>query len=78
MKHIKFYKKFAPIVFCLLSFSMYANTKNDTINSNVEYNPLSKPNTYQNKDNPKIIAKYTKTKNVDGSLSYNIPSLFNN
>ena len=33
---------------------------------------------FQNKDNPKIIAKYTKTKNIDGSLTYNIPSLFKN
>ena len=37
-----------------------------------ENNVYDNQDIFQNKDNPKIIAKYTKTKNVDGSLSYNI------
>ena len=43
-----------------------------------ENNVYDNQDIFQNKDNPKIIAKYTKTKNVDGSLTYNIPSLFKN
>lgn len=42
-----------------------------------ECNVYDNQDIFQNKDNPKIIAKYTKTK-VNGSMIYNIPSLFNN
>ena len=52
MKHIKLFKNFATIIFYLISYNTYANTNNDTINKNVKYNPLSKPNTYRNADNP--------------------------
>ena len=31
---------------------------------------------FQNTDNPKIIAKYTKKQTHDGSLMYDIPALF--
>ena len=43
-----------------------------------ENNVYDNQDIYQNKDNPKIVAKYTKIKNVDGSITYNIPSLFKN
>ena len=33
---------------------------------------------YQNKDNPKVIAKYIKSKDGNGNTTYSIPSLFNN
>ena len=52
MKHIKLFKNFATIIFYLISYNTYANTNDDTTNNNVKYNPLSKPNTYQNEDNP--------------------------
>ena len=42
-----------------------------------ECNVYDNQDIFQNKDNPKIIAKYTKKK-VDGSTVYNIPSLFDN
>ena len=52
MKYIKLYKNFATIICYLLTSTTYASTNNDSINNNVKYNPLSKPNTYQNEDNP--------------------------
>ena len=42
-----------------------------------ECNVYDNQDIYQNKDNPKIIAKYTKQKKSDGSIVYHIPSLFN-
>ena len=43
-----------------------------------ENNVYDNQDIYQNKDDPKIVAKYTKIKNVDGSIIYDIPSLFKN
>ena len=43
-----------------------------------ENNVYDNQDIFQNKDNPKIIAKYVKSKNSDGSTTYNIPSLFGN
>tara|TARA_Y100000591_G_scaffold271775_1_gene247051 strand:+ start:10522 stop:11061 length:540 start_codon:yes stop_codon:yes gene_type:complete len=43
-----------------------------------ENNVYDNQDIFQNKDNPKIIAKYTKTKSIDGKDHYNIPSLFGN
>lgn len=43
-----------------------------------ENNVYDNQDIFQNIDNPKIIAKYTKKKNNDGSLMYDIPVLFGN
>ena len=42
-----------------------------------ESNVYDNQDIFQNKDNPKIIAKYTTTQN-NGSTQYDIPSLFSN
>ena len=41
-----------------------------------ECNVYDNQDIFQNKDNPRIIAKYTKQEKKDGSNIYNIPSLF--
>lgn len=41
-----------------------------------ECNVYDNQDIFQNKDNPRIIAKYTKQEKKDGSIIYNIPSLF--
>jgi hypothetical protein len=43
-----------------------------------EHNVYDNQDIFQNIDNPKIIAKYTKKQNHDGSLMYDIPVLFGN